>query len=91
MNHLDAMPPRVRLTGERAVVEVQSKTNPSVWYRVDLDEMECNCPSSTKGAAYRAKKRDGKVTWENRCPHFGLALAGYGLGQLDWWKRHLKK
>jgi hypothetical protein len=89
MNYLDLMPPRCRLTGDRGVILVQSRTNLAKWHRVDLEEMKCDCESATKGKAFKAQKRDG-MTWDNQCPHVGLALAAWALALLEIYRRNQK-
>jgi len=77
MNYLTVFPDNVKPTGDVGVFLVQSNTSKTRWHRVDLESLQCNCESATKGKAFRAQKRG--MTWNNRCPHIAISLAAHAL------------
>ena len=89
IDHRSTIPLTVRPTADRGVYQVQSRSNKATWHRVDVETLQCDCASAMKGQANKMRRQNqGRILWEHRCPHIGLALVTYALLHLEAQHHH---
>jgi hypothetical protein len=75
-------PAGVTFAGDYARYRVQSRTVPAVRHLVDVETLQCDCDSATKGQMAQARAAKGYVTFDELCPHLVKALAYHALAEI---------
>ena len=75
-------PAGVVTTGDYARYRVQSRSQPEVRHLVDVETLQCDCESATKGTMAQARAAQGYVTFSQLCPHLHRALAYHALAEI---------
>ena len=76
VNFSRCLPSGVKPNGDACCYRVQSRTKANVWYLVDVETLQCECPRATVGVTRRAAvKNGGSPAWDDWCGHLKRAAA----------------